>query len=51
MDIVPMNRILATKTPASASADTSALEAQIDALVYRLYGRADGKMATTKESK
>ena len=42
--IEKVDAILATKA-ASASADTSALEAQIDALVYALYGLSEAEIA------
>ena len=51
MDILLMNRILATEATLSASADTSSFESQIDALVYRLYGLTAKEIAAVEESK
>ena len=43
-------RILSTKA-SDPSADTSALESQIDFLVYRLYGLTSAEIATVEGEK
>ena len=45
--IALVDRILAAKEKDS-NADTSALESEIDALVYRLYGLADEEIAVVE---
>jgi adenine-specific DNA-methyltransferase len=44
-----VNRILAAKR-ANPAADTTALEAEIDQLVYRLYGLTDDEIKIVEES-
>ena len=45
-----VDRILAAKA-ADAGADVSGLEAEIDALVYRLYGLSDEEIATVEATR